>query len=303
MGVFEKFKERLKKARTGFGLKVKAIFTKEQVADEDFFEELEETLITGDVGVNTAVRLCESLRECRDREGITSPEELLGILRKEMKQILTVGSPELNFAATPPTVFLIVGVNGSGKTTSIAKLAYRFKNEGKSVMIAAADTFRAAAIDQLAEWALRVGVPIIKHQPGADPGAVAYDAVEAAIARSMDILIVDTAGRLHTQKNLMEELKKIRRVISRRIEDAPHETLLVLDATTGQNAIRQAEVFSQAVEVTGIILTKMDGTAKGGIVTAVCDRIGVPVRFVGLGEDLDNLCPFDVDVFVDAILE
>ena len=251
--------------------------------DADLLDELEERLITADIGVATAMKIRADLQAAYEAKRIERGEQVMEFLKAEMKQYWPEADRTVHFAEAPPTVILVAGINGSGKTTSVAKLAYALKGEGKKVCLAAADTFRAAAVEQLAIWADRVGVDIVRGASGADPGAVAYDACEAAIARGADVLLVDTAGRLHTQDHLMRELTKIRDVVARKIPGAPHEVLLVLDATTGQNAINQAKAFLAAIDVTGIFLAKLDGTAKGGIVVAIRNEVNLPVKFVGLG--------------------
>ena len=268
--------------------------------DQDFLDELEATLIKADVGVKATAKVIDRVREAyADRTG---DEELIELVKGEIKSLLADPRPgSLIVSASKPTVYLIAGINGSGKTTSIAKLAQRLKNEGKTILLAACDTFRAAAADQLTIWAERSGSDIIKGLPGADPASVAHDACDRALARGVDVLIVDTAGRLHTQSHLMRELEKVRQRIARKIEGAPHEVLLVLDATNGQNAIRQAEVFTKSIGCTGVILTKLDGTAKGGVVVAVRQAMNLPVKFVGIGEGIDDLQPFDADAFVESI--
>jgi len=264
------------------------------------WEELEELLIQADVGVETTLALMERLRRRARDEAILRADRLRDALNEELRALLPT-PPPLNLGGRPLDVILIVGVNGSGKTTSIAKLGYRYRQEGRKVLLAAADTFRAAAIDQLRIWGERAGCPVISGPEGGDPGAVVYDALQAARSRGMDMVIVDTAGRLHTRYNLMEELKKVRRVAARAVEGAPHETLLVLDATTGQNALSQARHFLEAVEVTGVILAKLDSTARGGMVFAIARELGLPVRFVGVGEGLDDLAPFDPDAFIQGL--
>jgi len=264
------------------------------------WEELEELLIQADVGVETTLALMERLRRRARDEAILRADGLRDVLNEELRALLP-DPPPLNLGGRPLDVILIVGVNGSGKTTSIAKLGYRYRQEGRKVLLAAADTFRAAAMDQLRIWGERAGCPVISGPEGGDPGAVVYDALQAARSRGMDMVIVDTAGRLHTRYNLMEELKKVRRVAARAVEGAPHETLLVLDATTGQNALSQARHFLEAVEVTGVILAKLDSTARGGMVFAIARELGLPVRFVGVGEGLDDLAPFDPDAFVQGL--
>jgi fused signal recognition particle receptor len=267
---------------------------------KEVWEELEELLISADVGVSTTEKLITIVKQCAAEEKLDG-SHVRSILKDEMIKILDVPSREANVNITPPRVYLVVGVNGSGKTTSIAKLAYKMKKEGKSVLLAAADTFRAAAIDQLKKQGERAGVDVIAHQPGADPGAVVYDALQAAKSRGVDIVIIDTAGRLHTKFNLMEELKKVRRVAAKLDTSAPHEVLLVLDATTGQNGLTQARYFTEAVGVTGIFLAKLDGTAKGGIVLAICDELKVPIQLIGVGEGLDDMVTFDALAFVEAL--
>jgi len=264
------------------------------------WEELEELLIQADVGVETTLALMDRLRRRARDEAILRADRLRDALNEELRALLPT-PPPLNLGGRPLDVILIVGVNGSGKTTSIAKLGYRYRQEGRKVLLAAADTFRAAAMDQLRIWGERAGCPVISGPEGGDPGAVVYDALQAARSRGMDMVIVDTAGRLHTRYNLMEELKKVRRVAARSVEGAPHETLLVLDATTGQNALSQARHFLEAVEVTGVILAKLDSTARGGMVFAIARELGLPVRFVGVGEGLDDLAPFDPDAFIQGL--
>jgi fused signal recognition particle receptor len=268
--------------------------------DKEVWEELEELLISADVGVATTTKLIDAVRQ-RAAAAKLDGSQVRSVLRNEMVKILTVPARIPPAAIAPPEVILVVGVNGSGKTTSIAKLAYRLKKDGKSVVLGAADTFRAAAIDQLKKQGERVGVDVIAHQPGADPGAVVYDALQAARSRRADVLVIDTAGRLHTKFNLMEELKKIRRVAAKLDATAPHEVLLVLDATTGQNGLTQARYFTEAVGVTGIFLAKLDGTARGGIVLAICDELKVPIQLVGVGEGLEDMVPFDAASFVAAL--
>ncbi len=294
--ILEKFKKGLAKTarlfdvRSWFGRKV----------DQDFLDKLEATLIQADVGVKATDRIITKVREAyRDK---TVDEDLVGFVKSELKALLQDPRPgELITAPTRPTVILVAGVNGSGKTTSIAKLAQRLKDEGRSILLGACDTFRAAAADQLAVWAGRAGADIVRGAPGADPASVAHDACDRALARDVDVLIVDTAGRLHTQQHLMRELEKVRQVIARKIPGAPHEALLVLDSTNGQNAIRQAEVFTGAIGCTGVILTKLDGTAKGGVVVAVKQAMDLPIKFVGVGEAIDDLQPFDPDAFVESM--
>jgi len=275
------------------------LFDRKKVGDE-VWEELEELLIAADVGVATTAKLIERVRERAAAEKLDGAQ-VAAALKDEMTRLLTTTPPEKTVNPTPPRVVLLVGVNGSGKTTSIAKLAYRYKQEGKKVLLAAADTFRAAAIDQLKIQGERIGVDVVAHQPGADPGAVVYDALQAAQSRGADVLIIDTAGRLHTKYNLMEELKKVRRVAAKLDATAPHEVILVLDATTGQNGLTQARHFTEAVGVTGILLAKLDGTAKGGIVLAIGDELGIPIELVGVGEGMADMVTFDAGAFVEAL--
>ena len=293
--------------RTWFG-RIAGILDRGQI-DDDLWLELEEVLLGADVGVRTTEKVLGRVRERVEKERVRDPHAVRELLKDELMAILT-GVPfrgalwgEGETEAPRPGVILVVGVNGTGKTTTIAKLAHLYRDEGEQVVIAAGDTFRAAAIDQLRTWGERVGAQVVAHREGADPGAVAFDAVAAAQSRAAAVAIIDTAGRLHTKFNLMEELRKVRRVIERKDPTAPHEVLLVLDATTGQNALLQAKAFTEAVDVTAIALTKLDGTSKGGIVFAICDELGLPVRFVGTGEGEDDLSPFDAEAFVEALFE
>lgn len=268
--------------------------------DESIWTELEEVLISADVGMETTEKLIERTRQRVKDEKLKDGEQVREALKKEMVDILDLPVKE-PLVSTPPKVILVIGVNGSGKTTSIAKMAHQAKNEGQSVILAAGDTFRAAAIDQLRIWAERVGVDIVAHQPGADPGAVVYDAMAAARSRHAQVLIIDTAGRLHTKFNLMEELKKIKRVAAKTDPTAPHEVILVLDATTGQNGLAQAKNFTEAAGVTGIFLAKLDGTAKGGIALAICDQLKIPVKYIGVGEHPEDIASFNARSFVEAL--
>jgi len=276
-----------------------SLFDRDAIGKE-VWEELEELLISADVGVSTTEKLNDAVKQRAGEEKLDG-SRVRDVLKEEMIKILTVPAREPVANAAPPRVMLVVGVNGSGKTTSIAKLAYRLKKDGKNILLAAADTFRAAAIDQLKKQGERVGVDVIAHQPGADPGAVVYDALQAAKSRQADILIIDTAGRLHTKFNLMEELKKVRRVASKLDAAAPHEVILVLDATTGQNGLTQARYFTEAVGVTGIYIAKLDGTAKGGIVLAICDELKVPIQLIGVGEGLEDMVAFNAAEFVEGL--
>ena len=276
------------------------LFDRTAIGDE-VWNELEEFLISADVGVNTTEKLIDIVKQRVAGEKIEQGSEVRAALKEEMVNILKIPSKEAPENLSIPKVTLVVGVNGSGKTTSVAKLAYSLKSEGKTVLLAAADTFRAAAIDQLKHWGEKVGVDIVAHQPGADPGAVVYDALQAARSRRVEEVIIDTAGRLHTKFNLMEELKKIKRVASKDDTSAPHEVILALDATTGQNGLTQSRYFTEAVGVTGIFLAKLDGTAKGGIVLAICDELKIPIKFVGVGEQLEDMVPFNAETFVEAL--
>ncbi len=300
MNKSEKFEKGLKRAREGWFTRVVHLFDRAAV-EEALWDELEELLISADVGVNTTAKLIERVKERAGSERLKEGPQICSALKEEMVTMLRVDTPREALASSRPRVILVVGVNGTGKTLSIAKLAHSFMAQGKRVIMAAADTFRAAAIDQLRILGQRVGAEVICHQPGADPGAVVFDSLEAARARHVDVVIIDTAGRLHTKFNLMEELKKIKRVVSRSDPQAPHEVLLVLDATTGQNGLAQARYFTDAVSVTGVFLAKLDGTAKGGIVLAICDELKIPILFVGTGEALDDLAPFDAQTFVEAL--
>lgn len=301
MGFFEKLKAGLQKTKDAVFKQVSSLFSRYTVIDDDLYEELEEILITADVGVGTTEEILERLQKTVREEKIKEPEEARRALMRILADMIGEGEP-LNLS-TQPSVVLVIGVNGVGKTTSIAKIANLLKKEGKTVLLAAADTFRAAAIDQIAVWADRVGVDLIRHDEGSDPAAVVYDAVNAAKSRNADVLIVDTAGRLHNKKNLMDELAKINRVIGRELPNAARETLLILDATTGQNAVIQAAEFKHAADITGLVLTKLDGTAKGGIVFSIKKELDIPVKFIGVGEHMDDLQPFVADDFVRAIFD
>ena len=300
MGFFSKIKEGLKKTRTSIGEGFNSVFSVFRKVDEDFLEELLELLIMADVGYETSERIIDELRKKAKLENLNDSESVKAALAEIIAKSMRGGN-DLNIS-TKPSVILVVGVNGVGKTTTIGKLAHRLSESGKKVIIGAADTFRAAAIDQIAVWAERSGTDIVKHKDGADPAAVVYDTIAAAKARNADVIICDTAGRLHNKKNLMGELEKITRVIDRELPDADKEILLVLDATTGQNAIEQAKDFKEAVGVTGVALTKLDGTAKGGITIAVKDVTGVPVKLVGVGEGMDDLQYFEPDAFAKALV-
>lgn len=300
MGFFDKLKSGLEKTRKSISEKIDGVLGAFTKIDEDLFSELEEVLITADIGVNTTMEIIEKLRCEVKQKRITEPYLVKETLKSIIEDILKEGSGQID-TSKKPLVLVVIGVNGVGKTTTIAKIANLYKKQGKKVVIAAADTFRAAAIDQLDLWANRVGVDIIKHSEGSDPGAVVFDAVKAVNARNMDVLICDTAGRLHTKKNLMEELKKIYRIIQKGLSDADCKTLLVLDATTGQNAISQAKTFKEAVGIDGLALTKLDGTAKGGIVIAIHKELDIPVCLIGVGEGIDDLQQFDAKEFARAL--
>ncbi|MBQ5346733.1 MAG: signal recognition particle-docking protein FtsY [Ruminococcus sp.] len=301
MGIFKKIKEGLKKTRDSVIGQIGSMLKSFTKIDEELFEELEELLVMGDVGVSTAQEICERVKVKVKETGTTDPGEIQKLLEEVVSEMLR-GGQELNLN-TKPSVVLVIGVNGVGKTTTIGKMANRFRNEGKKVLLAAADTFRAAAIDQLQIWAERSGCDIIKQNEGSDPAAVVFDAISAAKARGADVIIADTAGRLHNKKHLMDELAKINRIIDRELPDADKEVLLVLDATTGQNAVSQVEHFKAATGITGIVLTKLDGTAKGGIVLAIKNSLDVPVKFIGVGEQIDDLQPFDPDEFSRALFD
>ena len=301
MGLFSKIKQGLQKTKNSMVKQVEGILRSFTQIDEELFEELEETLIMSDVGVATSVKICDMLRQKVKETGTTDPEKVKDLLKEIIGGILEDTEPL--HISTKPSVILVIGVNGVGKTTTIGKMAAHLKSQGKKVILGAADTFRAAAIDQLEIWTGRAGVDLVKHSEGADPAAVVFDTIAAAKARNCDVVICDTAGRLHNKKNLMDELSKISRVIEREAGGCDVETLLVLDATTGQNAVNQAKQFQEAAGITGIVLTKLDGTARGGIIIAIKDELGLPVKYVGVGEQLDDLQPFDPKEFVDALFE
>ena len=302
MGFFEKLKNGLKKTSNAISGRVNDVFSSFVKVDEELFEELEEALIMADLGMDTAERLIEELRYRVTHKYLTDGRAVKQELLAVIADALNASDSKMKLD-TVPSVILVIGVNGVGKTTSIGKMAAYYRSQGKHVLLAAADTFRAAAIDQLGIWADRAGVDIIKHQEGSDPAAVIFDACNAARARGTDVLICDTAGRLHNKKNLMAELEKIGRVISRELPGCSRENLLVLDATTGQNAVSQAQLFSEVSDITGIVLTKLDGTAKGGIVRSICSEKGIPVKFIGVGEGIDDLQPFDADEFAKALFD
>ncbi len=299
MGIFSRIKEGLKKTRDAIFGRIDMMLKSFTKIDDDLFEELEELLVMGDVGISTSEKICDELKKRVKQQGITDPKEINRLLADVITEMLK-GGQELH-VETKPSVILVIGVNGVGKTTTIGKMAARFVRDGKRVTLAAADTFRAAAIDQLAIWADRAGADLIKQNEGSDPAAVVFDAISSAKARGSDIIIADTAGRLHNKKNLMAELEKINRIIDRELPDADKEVLLVLDATTGQNAVNQTKEFKNAAGITGIVLTKLDGTAKGGVVLAIKEELDVPVKYIGVGEQIDDLQPFDPEQFARAL--
>lgn len=300
MGFFDRLKEGLQKTRKGITEKIDKVLVSFGKIDDDLFDELEEILITSDVGIETTLRIISDIKKKVKEQKVIDPLAVKGLLKEELVEILKEDNSSIN-TETSPAVIIVIGVNGVGKTTSIGKIANLMKQSGKKVILAAGDTFRAAAIDQLEIWSNKVGVDIIKQSEGSDPAAVIFDAVQAAKARKADVLICDTAGRLHTKKNLMEELKKIARVLDRELPGSSRETLLVLDATTGQNAISQAKTFSESTEISGIVLTKLDGTAKGGIVIAIKSELNIPVKLIGVGEKMEDLQKFDPNEFVEAL--
>lgn len=300
MGIFDKIREGLKKTRDTISGQITQMVNSFTKIDEELFEELEELLVMGDVGVNTAGFICDQLRGKIKEKGITDPSLILGELKAIVSDMLQ-GDNELHIS-TKPSIILVIGVNGVGKTTTIGKLSARMKGEGHRVLMAAADTFRAAAADQLEIWSERSGVELVRQYEGADPAAVVFDALTAAKARSADVVLIDTAGRLHNKQNLMNELNKISRVVDRELPGCDRETLLVLDATTGQNGLIQAKQFKEAAGITGIVLTKLDGSAKGGIVIAIAQELQVPVKFIGVGEGIDDLMPFEAEKFVEALV-
>ncbi|MFI4912505.1 MAG: signal recognition particle-docking protein FtsY [Sedimentisphaeraceae bacterium JB056] len=307
MGLFNKtvgfIKDRLSKTRERISNSLSNVLVFGRKIDDELLEELEETLICDDIGVDTTEKLIDELRRAYKAKEIVNSEDIIPFLKGHMKNYWPDQDRELKSAPEGPTVILVAGVNGSGKTTSIAKLAYTLSKGGNTVIVAACDTFRAAAVDQLTVWSERIGVQIVKHKQGSDPAAVAFDACDAALSRKADYLIVDTAGRLHTQKHLMKELEKIKSIISKKIPGSPHEVILVVDGTTGQNAIMQAKEFTSSIDVTGIFLAKLDGTARGGIVIAIKDQLDIPVKFVGLGETPEDIAEFDPGEFVEALFQ
>ena len=301
MGLFSKIKEGLRKTKESMISGMQRVVNSFTKIDEDLFEQLEETMIMSDMGVETSVEICEKLRKRVKERGVTDPGKIMELIQEIISEMM--GEDVALDLSTTPSIILVIGVNGAGKTTTIGKLCHQYKQQGKKVLVAAADTFRAAAIDQLEVWTQRAGVDLVKHAEGSDPAAVVFDAVTAAKARKTDVLICDTAGRLHNKKNLMEELRKSNRIISQQAEGCAVETLLVLDATTGQNAVNQARLFNEVADITGIVLTKLDGTAKGGIVISIKNELGIPVKLIGVGEQIDDLQPFDSRSFVTALFE
>ncbi len=300
-GFFKRLRSRLKNTRERFAHRIDRLVLGRKVIDDDLMDELEEILITSDLGVKTTSMLLSKVADKVKRKELSDPARLREQIREELRSTLSIEAPALDFRAHKPLVVLIVGVNGTGKTTTTGKLASQLKREGLKPMLVACDTFRAAAVEQLSVWAERVGVPVVKQKSGSDPSAVAFDALDAAVSRDIDVVLMDTAGRMHTKVNLMEELKKIYRVIDKKMPGAPHEVFLVLDGSTGQNALSQAKLFKEGIGLTGLILTKLDGTAKGGIVASICDELQVPVRYIGIGESVEDLRPFDPDEFTNAL--
>lgn len=296
-----RLKKGLRKTREGLIGNVEKLILGAKAVDQELFSELEEALVTADMGIKTSLKILKNMQASAERDALKSPEEVKRLLREEITRILSKVQVPLATESAKPYVIMVLGVNGTGKTTTIGKLAAKLTAEGKKVVLGAADTFRAAAVEQLANWADRVDCDLIKHKSGADPGAVAFDTLKAAHSRKADVVIVDTAGRLHTRKPLMDELKKIRRILARECEGAPHETLLVLDSTTGQNAIAQVETFKKELEITGLVLTKLDGTAKGGVIVGISEQFGLPIRFIGIGEGIDDLREFNAEEFVEAL--
>ncbi len=301
--LLERLKSGIQKTRAGLMERLEDVVSGKKEIDADLLEELEYALLTADIGVKTTSEILEGVRQRVDRKLIGDAGELKGLIREHLLEVLQATERPIAQVAEPPAVVIVVGVNGSGKTTTIGKLTSRFKQDGRTVLLCAADTFRAAAIEQLEVWGTRTDTEVIRQQPGADPSAVLFDALQAARARKMDYVIVDTAGRLHTKSNLMAELEKMRRIAGRVVPGAPHEVLLVLDATTGQNGLEQARRFTETSGVTGIVLTKLDGTAKGGIVVAISRELNLPIRYVGVGERVDDLLPFEPERFVQSLFE
>jgi fused signal recognition particle receptor len=300
---FEKLKKGLSKTHQGFVEQLDRLFLGKKTIDQEFLEELEGLLFSADLGVATSNQLIEGVQQGLKRGDLREPEKVKDFIKQEILRILRSGEKPLSidFTQTKPFIFMVVGVNGVGKTTTIAKIAHQYSSQGRRVLIGAADTFRAAAVEQLEIWATRVGADLVKQSKGTDPSAVAFDSVHAARARNIDLIFIDTAGRLHTKVNLMEELKKVKRIVARECPGGPHEILLVLDSTTGQNAISQAKLFNEAIGVTGIALTKLDGTAKGGIIIGITEELKIPIRYIGIGEGIDDLREFNASEFVQAL--
>jgi len=301
--LFDRLKEGVQKTREGLSGQLEDVFAGKKEIDAELLEELEYALVTADIGVRTTTEILERIREQADRKELADASQVRRLIREHLLEVLRAAEKPVEQVAEPPAVVLVVGVNGTGKTTSIGKLTRRFRDEGHSVLLCAADTFRAAAIEQLEVWGERTGTEVIRQRPGADPSAVLYDAIEAAKARKTDCVIVDTAGRLHTKSNLMAELEKMRRTAARLVPGAPHDVLLVVDGTTGQNGLEQARRFTKTSGVTGIVLTKLDGTAKGGVVVAIARELNLPIRYVGVGEKVEDLLPFDAESFVSSLFE
>jgi fused signal recognition particle receptor len=301
--MFQRLSTRLNKTKESLVYRIDTLFLGKKEIDADLFDELEEILITADLGITTTMEILDDARKRVKRDALSNPTELKAVLKEKLRSFIMASNKaaELVMPDSGPFVIMVVGVNGVGKTTTIGKISKKFKRSGQSVLLVAADTFRAAAVAQLKIWGERNEVEVVSQHEGADPSSVAFDAMDKAVADDYDVVIVDTAGRLHTQVNLMEELKKIKRVIGKRLADAPHEIMLVLDATTGQNAVSQAKLFNEAVGITGLTLTKLDGTAKGGIVATICRELGIPIRFIGIGEQIDDLRDFDPDEFINAL--
>lgn len=302
MGLFDKFRKGLEKSRSAVLGRLAGVFKASRL-DETVYEEMEEALLASDVGVETSLWMVERVRKLAREKKVTSPEDLPACLKQAMEEALESADPSMSMAQEGPTIVMVVGVNGAGKTTSIGKLAYHYRQQGKKVLLAAGDTFRAAAIEQLVSWGERAGVEVVRHQQGADPAAVIFDGIAAAKSRKYDIVLCDTAGRLHNKAHLMAELAKVSKVASQALPGAPHEVLLVVDGTTGQNALTQTQMFSQVAPLTGIIVTKLDGTAKGGVVLPIVREYGLPVKWVGLGEQLDDLEPFSAESFASALCD
>jgi fused signal recognition particle receptor len=301
--LLDRLKAGIQKTRSGLVDRLEDVLAGRKEIDADLLEELEYTLITADLGVETVQEILEGIRQRMDRKQSGDAEQIRGLIREQLLDVLRASESPLHVIRTPPAVVMLVGINGSGKTTTVGKLAHRFLGEGRKVLLCAADTFRAAAIEQLEVWAQRAGVDMIRQKTGADPSAVVFDALQAAKARGVDYVIIDTAGRLHTKENLMSELEKMRRTCQRVIPGSPHEVWLVMDATTGQNGLEQARKFTESAGVTGILLTKLDGTAKGGVVVAIARQLNTPIRFVGVGEKIDDLLPFESERFVESLFD